>query len=609
MIPIDWKNPRARKAGLVIAAVLLAALGAGLWLLFAPRRGNGTSVVLITLDAARADRMGAYGGTVRTPSIDALARDGVRFDQAYTSAPLCLPAHASLLTGRWPRHHGLRTEDQDLDPRGGVTAAELFKRAGYRTAAVVGSTTLDRARGLARGFDDYLDDLNEPGKRPGRGERETAEQVVDRALAWLAAAGPEPVFLWVHLADAKAPHRPPEDLAREYEGRLYDGEIAALDRAVGRLRAKVAEARPQAIVALTSDHGEALGDHGEDGFGFFLYGATTRVPLVLALPPGGSRGVQVAVPVRSIDLLPTLLDLCGLRVPRLDGRTLRRLVEGRTQEGPGPAVIENMELRRSFGLAPLFALRDGAHLYVRAPRPELYDVAQDAAEKEDLIAQQPQVARRLEEALADSVPAGEKGAQPDPKDFLDLLRRYRTAQAMEESGGCAQAALVYRSILSEDPEFTLARISESEALVRCDRLDEAALVLEDLIKRGEARDASYLNLALTHHRRKRTEQALAWLRKGIDAHPRSAALRHRTGRVLLLLKRPDEAAKELEEALALEPRFLDARLALGLAEQERGRPEQARAALEETKKLSPGSSEAKEAGEALARLGAAAPRP
>ena len=138
MIPVDWKNPRARKAGLVIGVVLLLALAVGLWVQFAPRRGNGTSVVLITLDAARADRLGAYGGSVRTPHLDTIAREGVRFDQAYTAAPLCLPGHASILTGRWPRNHGVRTEEQDLDPKGGATAAEVFKRAGYRTAAVVG---------------------------------------------------------------------------------------------------------------------------------------------------------------------------------------------------------------------------------------------------------------------------------------------------------------------------------------------------------------------------------------------------------------------------------------------------------------------------------------
>jgi arylsulfatase A-like enzyme len=606
MIPIDWKNPRARKAGFAIGGLLLAALAVGLWLQLGPRRGNGTSVILITLDSARADHIGAYGGAVRTPHLDALGRDGVRFDQAYTAAPLCLPAHASILTGRWPAHHGLRTEEQDLDPRGGTTVAEVFKRAGYRTAAVVASTMLDRSRGLARGFDEYLDDLNEPGKRPGRGERESAEQVVDRALGWLASAGPGPVFLWVHLSDAKAPHHPPADLAHEYEGRPYDGEIAALDRAVGRLRDKAVEARPQSIVAVTADHGEALGDHGEEGFGFFVYSATTRVPLLIALPPGLPRGVQVVAPVRTIDVLPTLADLCGLRVPRTDGRSLRRLIDGRSQEGPGPAFVENLDVRRAFGLAPLFAVRDAAHLYVRAPRPELYDVVKDQGEKEDLAVREAQVTRRLEGLLEDPAPS-DKAAAADPKDFLDLLRRYRAAQAMDDSGNCAQSALVYRSIVSEAPDFTLARVSESESLTRCDRLEEAALVLEELIKRGEARDSTYMNLALAHHRRKETERALEWLKKGVEAFPRSAALRHRTGRVLLLLKRPEEAVKELEEALALEPRFLDARLALGLAEEARGRREQARAALQEAQKLAPSSPEAKEAADALRRLETAAP--
>ena len=208
---------------------------------------------------------------------------------------------------------------------------------------------------------------------------------------------------------------------------------------------------------------------------------------------------------------------------------------------------------------------------------------------------------------AGALTALDRAAAADPKDFLDLLRRYRAAQAMDDSGNCAQAALVYRSIVSEAPDFTLARVAESEALTRCERLPEAALALEELIKRGEARDSTYMNVALTHHRRKATEAALEWLRKGVQAFPRSAALRHRTGRVLLLLKRPEEAVKELDEALALEPRFLDARLALGLAEEARGRREQARAALQEAQKLAPSSPEAKEAADALRRLERAAP--
>jgi choline-sulfatase len=607
MIPIDWKSPRARKAGLAVLAVSLVALAAGLWLSFAPRRGNGTSVLLVTMDATRADRLGSYGGSVRTPHLDALGADGVRFEQAYTAAPLCLPGHASILTGRWPRNHGLRTEGQELPAGGGATAAELFKRAGYRTAAVVSSTSLDRSRGFARGFDAYLDDLNDPGKRPGRGEREDAEKVVDRALAWLKDAGSEPVFLWVHFSDAKEPHAPPQDLAREYAGRPYDGEVAALDRAVGRLRTGASALRPRMMVAAIGDHGDALGDHGEEGFGYFLYSATTRVPFLMALPEG-PRGVKVPVVVRTVDLLPTLLDFCGLRVPRLDGRSLRPQIEGRSHESPGAAFLENLDLPRGYGLAPLVGVRDGSHLYVRAPRPELYDVAQDPGEREDLAARQPQVAKAMEDRLDTPGTDRAKGAAADPKDFLDLLRRFHAAERLHEEGSLERAVVVYRSIVSESPDFVQARVGESEALIRAQRWDEAALALDEIIKRGAATDSTYLNLALTYHQRGRSPEALEWLRKGVAAFPRSASLRHRTGRLLMVLKKPDEAVTELGEALAIDPQFLDARLALGLAEEARGRKDEARAALEDVRQRAPSSPEAKEAADALARMDPAATR-
>ena len=154
---------------------------------------------------------------------------------------------------------------------------------------MVSSTLLDHSRGLARGFDEYLDDLNEPGKKPGRGERESAERVVDRALGWLAGAGPEPVFLWVHLSDAKSRTSRRRTWRRNMPTVPTTARSWRLDRAVGRLRAKMAEARPQSVVAVVADHGDGLGDHGEDGFGYFLYGATTRVPLIVSLPAGQPR--------------------------------------------------------------------------------------------------------------------------------------------------------------------------------------------------------------------------------------------------------------------------------------------------------------------------------
>lgn len=601
---LDWTSPRARARN---AAVLggLVAVTAGAFVALRGGRGNGTSVVLVTLDAVRPDRLGVYGGPVPTPQLDALAKDGVRFTQAYTAAPLCLPAHASILTGLWPSRHGLRDESQDL-PAGVTTAAEVFRRAGYATAAVVGSTMLDASRGFARGFDAYLDDLGTPGKRPGRGEREAAETVVDRAAAWLEGAPKDrPVFLWVHLSDAKAPYQPSADLAAQYKDRPYDGELAGIDRALGRLAQKARGLRPKVAFAVVADHGDAQGDHGEDGFGLFVYGSTTRVPLVVSAPDAARRGVEVAAVVRGIDVLPTLLDYAGVRVPRMDGRSLRGLADGRTQEGPGPALVENVELRRSYGLAPLFAVRDGEHFYVRAPRAELYVVSQDPQEKDDAVTRLPQVARALDARIgAQAAGAPTAGAAPDPKDFVDLYRRFRAAEALDEAGSRAQAVNVYRSILSEAPGFVAARTSAADALVRDEQFEAAAQAQQELVTRGEATPSTYLNLALSLHRSRKTEDALVWLRKGAEAYPASAALRHRTGRVLLLLKRGDEAAKELAEAVRLEPRFLDARLALGLAEEMRGKSAEARAAFEEVRRLAPDSPEAGEAAASLGRLGA-----
>jgi arylsulfatase A-like enzyme/Flp pilus assembly protein TadD len=603
---LDWTSPRARVRN---AAVLggLVAVAAGAFVALGGRHGNGTSVLLVTVDAVRPDRLGVYGGPVPTPGLDAIAKDGVRFSQAYTTAPLCLPAHASILTGLFPSRHGLRDESQDL-PKGAATAAELFHRAGYLTAAAVGSTMLDRSRGFDRGFDAYLDDLGGPGKRPGRGEREPAEAVVDRALAWLAAAPKDrPLFLWVHLSDAKAPYAPPADLAAAYKDRPYDGELAGLDRAVARLAEKTRAARPRLALAVVADHADAQGDHGEDGFGYFVYGSTTRVPLLIAAPDVAARGTEVPAVVRVIDVLPTLLDYCGLRAPRVDGRSLRALADGRTKDSPGPAIVENGDLRRRYGLAPLFAVREGEHLYVRAPRPELYVVSQDAAEKDDAVTRLPQVARALDQRIGPQDPgtaAGATGAAPDPKDFLDLYRRYRAAEVLDDAGSRAQAVMVYRSILSESPAFAAARQNAADALMRDEQFEDGAHSLQEIVTRGEASPSTYMNLALAMHRTHRTEDALAWLRKGIDAFPASAALHHRAGRVLLLLKRGDEAKKELEEALRLEPRFLDARLALGLAEEMGGRADAARAAFEEVRQLAPDSAEAKEAAESLGRLAA-----
>jgi arylsulfatase A-like enzyme len=601
-----WLAAAVLGAGLV-ALLALAGPRLGLWRKEqALPRGKKPTVLLITLDATRADRLGAYGyGQGRTPAADELAAQGVLFEQAYVAAPLCLPSHAAILTGRLPLHNGARNELDVLAPDV-PTLAERFRAAGYRTAAFVGTTSLDHSRGLNRGFDVYDDDFGPPGKRVGAYERGAASEVVDRALAWVQAPDDEPVFLWAHLADAMAPHNLPAAVAKDFSGRAYDGEIAFVDGHMGRLIAGVRSRHPQTLVVALADHGESLGDHGEDAFGYFLYSATTRVPLVVSMPGRIPSGVRVGPVVRTVDLAPTLLDLVGLApLSRADGVSLVPLMLGRSTEGPGPAAMENPSLRDKYGLAPLLALRSGPYLYVKAPRPELYDTAQDRQEKDDASARLARVAARLASDLASRIPESvspELGGLRDPKDALDLYNRYQLALEREGHHDFEHAIEVHRSILSEAPGFLYSRRKLTELLIRAGRLAESELEMKDLIEKKQALDNTYLNMALVRYWAKRPEEALAWLEKGEAEFPRSPALRHRRGRLLLEAKRYAEAESELREALSLEPRLLDGYVALGQALHGQGRDEEANGVVQELRRLAPDSPEAAEAAKTAAGL-------
>jgi tetratricopeptide (TPR) repeat protein len=436
--------------------------------------------------------------------------------------------------------------------------------------------------------------------------------VVDRVLSWLDAIDTRPLFLWVHLADSMAPHNLPEARAKDFAGRPYDGEVAEVDGHMGRLVAGIRRRHPDTLVAAVADHGESLGDHGEDTFGYFLYSATTRVPLLVSMPGRIPSALRVAPVVRTLDLFPTLLDLVGLPAPPLlDGASLVPLMVGRSRAGPGPAAIENVSLRGKYGLAPLFALRAGPYLYVKAPRPELYDAAQDPQEKDDASARLTRMASTLASELVSRIPdaaAAENKDLPDPKDALDVYNRYQIALEMEGHRDFAHAAAAHASILSEAPGFTNARRKLSEVLIRAGQFGESELLMKELVSKKQAVEGTYLNLALVRYRAKKTDEALDWLRKGVAAFPASAPLRHRLGRLLLELKRYDEAERELREAQALEPRFLDVYVALGAALDGQGRKDAARTVYEKVREIAPDSTEAGEAAVALG-LAPASPAP
>jgi arylsulfatase A-like enzyme len=477
--------------GVGIAALCAAASGCGEARNPAPER-----VVLVTIDTLRADRVGCYGDAhARTPTLDALAASGVRFEHAISPAPLTLPAHASLLTGLDPPRHAVRHNSIHRLSDSVPTLAEALRERGYATAAFVGSAVLARRYGLARGFDVYDEHAQRSSSQTvGYAER-PADRVVDAAEAWLTAAPPR-FFLWLHLYDPHAAYAPPAGFAAAFPNDPYRGEIAFADYQVGRLLAALRGrfGAEGLLVVATSDHGESLGEHRELRHSYGIYDATQRVPLILS-GVGISPGRIVEAQVRLVDVAPTLLAAAGAPpLADIDGRALQPLLAG-GGDGERLAYVETFATRYDYGWSALQGLRSGGYKYIRAPRPELYDLRADPAERTDLAAQQPELARSLDATLGELLarpsrapeavalppaererlrslgyvapepdPAAEAApfSGPDPKDEIGLLARLNRAESLAVLERYAEALALLRGL--EDPPPAVAGLRASFAL-------------------------------------------------------------------------------------------------------------------------------------------------
>ena len=379
---------------------------------------NDLSLLIVTLDTTRADRLGAYGySEIVTPNLDRLAGDGVVFEQAESVAPLTLPAHSSIFTGQFPPSHGVRDNGGFYLDEENVVLAEVLRDAGFRTGGFVGSFVLDSKWGIAQGFDHYFDDFDLK-KSTGRSLNEIerpANEVADAALAWLDEAPEARFFSWVHFYDPHSPYSPPEPWASRYPNRPYVGEIAFTDSQVGRLLNWLDEndRADDTVVIVMGDHGESLGEHGESGHGFFVYEGATRVPFIIRAPFDSMSNRRVATPVRSVDVLPTALELLGIEPARpSEGTSLVPLLTGDEQSVQLACYSEAVYPRYHFGWSELTAIRVGDMKYIEAPRPELYDLAVDPNEERNVYFERVEVAehmraqlRELESKWNDAAPA------------------------------------------------------------------------------------------------------------------------------------------------------------------------------------------------------------
>ncbi len=601
--------PKYLPAALLGVAILA---GAGWWMWSKNAPPPPMNVVLITLDTLRADHIGPYGATgVRTPNLDRLASQGVVFDQVMTTAPLTLPAHSSIMTGQFPPKHGVRDNGGFFLGPEQLTLAEVLSERGYHTGATVGAFVLDSKWGQIhdQGFGTYQDDFDLTNvkamslasvKRPGN-------EVVDLALKWMDGVADQRFFAWMHLYDPHAPYESPEPYRSEYRGHPYRGAIAFTDAQVGRVFDYL-DARGLAdntIVIVTADHGEGLGEHGEETHGFFVYESAMRVPLIVRAPGRGLTPRRVSQPVRSVDIMPTILDLIGAPAPQaVAGVSLLPLMSGEVRELPAAqleAYGEAMYPLHHYGWSELTTLRSERYKLIDAPRPELYDLERDPNELTNLFEERRSVGdamlrqlrdrKREMDAQAPEAPVNEdvdpetrarlaalgyvgsfvatskesSSGRADPKDKIGLFNLMTTARDVAKEGDSgAEAIAMLRKVVSEDPNVIDGWFMLGNEYFKAGNYPEAIAHFRRALALKPDYDLAIINMANSYRRLGQDDAALAGYEHYVTVDPKNAYVRYQIGEIYLDRGDLEAAEQQFDQALSIDPKLASARVATGV---------------------------------------------
>jgi choline-sulfatase len=554
---------------LLIVSLALAA-GCGRPRGFAAPEFPGAPLILVSIDTLRADHLPAYGySKVETPNIDALQRDSILFENAYSHCPLTLPSHVSLLTGLLPVEHGVRSNlGYRFDGNAHPTLARVLRAHGYATGAAVSAYVLRGATGISESFD-FFDDSVGGGvewtrdlsllQRPGI---ETAR----RALAWAEGVKTTPFFLFLHIYEPHFPYEPPEPFRSRY-GSTYDGEIAASDGIVGEFLGRLRRdgIYDRAIILLVSDHGEGLGDHGEQEHGILLYREALHVPLLLKLPGAREAGTRVRRPVGLIDVVPTIASLLRLGAAEpLKGASLLDRERRRTGEG---IYSETYYPRIHLGWSQLRSLVDAHHHYIDGPKPELYEIIRDPRETADALVAETTVGRSMKKEL-DRYPTGfsdpggvdpgvaerlkalgylsqttatrDGEARPNPKDRIHVHEALKAAFELGRQGRDAEALTSLRRLLEGNPGCFEAQRELAGTLARLHRYEEAAAAYKEAIRLSPGLTGSLaIPLGLVELEIGKLEEAAARAQAALPDDP---------GHARLLLARVAFARGDLAEA-------------------------------------------------------------
>jgi len=562
---------------------------------FPPQNKNIHSpqnILLITIDTLRADHLGCYGySQIQTPGIDSLAQQGIRFEWAFTPVPITLPSHTSILTGLYPYTHGVLNNGEYQLSASIQTLPRILQSHGFSTAAFIGAFVLSKQFGLAKGFDLYDDELSPTGEKineafPLYNERK-GEKVTEAALQWLQKTNPSRFFLWVHYFDPHTPYDPPPPFKNTYTDRLYDGEIAYTDQCIKTLLEELEKQNilKDTLVVLVGDHGQGLGEHKEMTHGIFLYDATMRVPLLFRYRELAA-GIVSSDPVKTIDIPPTILEMLKIQIPhQWRGESLfPYFYQPHLSHRKKTAVyLETIFPEANFGWSPLQGIRTRQWKYIKAPRPELYDLQKDPEELTNVIDLYPKQARNLEtrlQKLLNNLPSPQKkqtvsmneetrkrlqslgyvwtadsaasaNLSKDPKDMIELLNIFDHGYDHYVEGRYPEAVAIFQQILQQDTDNIIVHFLLAASLEKLNYLTEALKEFQEVAYQNPRFNNVHGNMGRVYEKLGNPTKALAEYQKDIDLFPDAPLLYNNVGVLYLKQKSYHLAIEQFKKVLSL----------------------------------------------------------
>jgi arylsulfatase A-like enzyme/tetratricopeptide (TPR) repeat protein len=556
------------------------------------------NVIIFTIDTLRADHLECYGYVgVQTPQINQLAHEGILFEHSIVQTPLTLPSHSSIFTGTYPIYHGIRDNGGFYLDQKHITLAEAMKVQGYTTAGFVAAFVLDSKWGLDQGFDHYYDnfDLTKYKTISLDSVQRRGDEVLAEVYRWLGENQHQKFFAWIHLYDPHTPYDPPEPYKSQYTGkryRLYDGEIAYTDQLMGEFRDFMEKEGllEKSLIIFTSDHGESLGEHKESAHGFFIYDSDVRVPLIVRFPGGKLAGSTITNQVRSIDIMPTVLNAVGGEIPEtVQGESFLPLMLGGEEEDDRLVYSETYWPRYHYGWSELKFLRKGQYKFIDAPKPELYDVFDDPGEVENLVNSKATLGHEMKSELTGLIEQysaeGIENAEPqkidndslvklqalgyigsfrasskgkgerlaDPKDKIELYNDIKMAQFLVTEEKTEQAEDAIKDVLERDPSVLEARYILGNIFTKQEKYEDAIEEYKKALSVDQEYYDAIFGMALAYRKYGKMEEAIVGFKRLIDIDPKDTKPYFHLSDIYGEQGEIDEAISHLKSAVTLDP--------------------------------------------------------